>query len=356
MSLRRAAQIAVVLGLVAAGVWVVRGRKWALLRRPAATAADPAPAVKPRSAADLIPRLQDPPKRTGVSVKDLLAGKIPQLSQLEVDAFLKNQGRSAINLLAASRLLKDLKYVREAAAAEPKNPAVQLELALRGESSEERAAAIAAFREAAPGNSLGDYLAAHQSFAAGDAGAAGVALARSLDNPLYADYTLQISRGAENAYLDAGYEPTSAAAAAMYSLTLEHVKPLMDVSEGLKSLQDELIRAADFDTAEPTVVIGLTLGQRIQDQGPYLIDQLVGITIEKKFLQQLDPLTLAGPGGQTAGERLDTLDTKLLEVRSLTAAFTEKFASADEVTQSQYISRMKADGELAAMRWLVNGK
>ena len=65
---------------------------------------------------------------------------------------------------------------------------------------------------------------------------------------------------------------------------------------------------------------------------------------------------LAGPGGQTAGERLDALDAKLLEVRTLTAAFTEKFASADETTQSQYISRMKADGELAAMRWLVNGK
>jgi hypothetical protein len=36
--------------------------------------------------------------------------------------------------------------------------------------------------------------------------------------------------------------------------------------------------------------------------------------------------------------------------------FTEKFASADDATQSQYLEKMKSEGELAAMRWLVNGK
>jgi len=131
---------------------------------------------------------------------------------------------------------------------------------------------------------------------------------------------------------------------------------VMDVSENLKQLQEEFIRSADFDAAEPTVVIGLTLGQRIQDQGPYLIDQLVGISIEKKFLQQLDPLTQAGPGGQSAGERLEALDAKLMEIKTLQPAFTEEFATADEATQSQYLAKVKSEGELAAMRWLVNTK
>jgi hypothetical protein len=124
----------------------------------------------------------------------------------------------------------------------------------------------------------------------------------------------------------------------------------------LKQLQDEFIRSADFDAAEPTVIIGLTLGQRIQDQGPYLIDQVVGIAIERKFLQQLDPLTLAGPGGQSAGERLEALDARVLEFRTLGPAFTEKFATADDATQSQYLEKMKSEGELAAMRWLVGLK
>jgi len=356
MPLRRLAQIAVVLGLVAVGVWVVRGKKWELLRKPSEVAAQPAPAIKPRSAADIIPQLKGPPKRTGVTIKDIMAGKVPKLNQLEVEAFLKNQGRSTINLLAASRLLTDLSYAREAAKLDPKDPAAQLELALRGETPEEKTAAAMAFRAAAPDNSLGDYLAAHQAFAAGDAGAAGAALIQSLDNPLYTDYTQKIVAGSEQAFLDAGYEPSAAAGAAMFSLTIGQVQTVMDVSENLKQLQEEFIRSADFDAAEPTVVIGLTLGQRIQDQGPYLIDQLVGISIEKKFLQQLDPLTQAGPGGQSAGERLEALDAKLMEIKTLQPAFTEKFAAADEATQAQYLEKMKSEGELAAMRWLVNTK
>ena len=355
MPLRRLAQIAVVLGLVAMGVWVVRGKKWELLRKPAEVV-QVVPAIKPRSAADIIPQLKGPPKRTGVTIKELLAGKVPQLNQLEVEAFLKNQGRTTLNLLAASRLLNDLSFAREAAKADPTNPAAQLELALRGETSEEKSAAIAAFREAAPGNSLGDYLAAHQAFVTGDAGAAGAALIQSLDNPLFADYSQQLVAGSEQAYLEAGYEPTAAAGAAMFALTIPRAQPLMEVSKSLASLQQEFIRSADFDAAEPTVIIGLTLGQRIQDQGPYLIDQLSGIAIERKFLDQLDPLTQAGPAGQTAGERLEALDAKLLEIKDLTSRFSPAFATADNATQSQYLVKMKAEGELAAMRWLLEKK
>jgi hypothetical protein len=357
MPLRRVAQIAVVLGLVAVGVWVMRGKKWELLRKPAEVAAKAEPAIKPRSAADIIPQLNNPPKRTGITIKDMLEGKVPTLNQLEVEAFLKNQGRTTTNLLAASRLLNDLSFAREAAKADPKDPAAQLELALRGETPEEKSAAVTAFRAAAPDNSLGDYLAARQAFASGDAGAAGAALIQSLDNPLYADYNQKIVAGSEQAFLDAGYEPNAAAGAAMFSLSIGmQVQTVMNVSDNLKQLQDEFIRTADFDAAEPTVIIGVTLGQRLQEQSPYLIDQLTGIVIEKKFLEQLDPLTQAGPGGQTAGERLDALDARLLEIRTLAPAFGEMLATADEATQSQYLERMKSEGELAAMRWLVERK
>jgi hypothetical protein len=356
MSLRRVTQFAVAFGLLAVGIWVVRGKKWEVSRKPADVVAKSASAIKPRSAADIIPQLKDPPKRKGVTIKELLAGKVPQLNQLEVEAFLKNQGRTTMNLLAASRLLHDLSYAREAAKTDPQDPAAQLELALRGETPEEKSAALAAFRAAAPDNSLGDYLAAHQAFAAGDVGAAGLALAQSLDSPLYLDYTRKIVDGSERAFLDAGYDASAAAGAAMFSLELAQYQPIRSVADNLGRLQEEFIRSADFDAAEPTVIIGLTLGQRIQDQGVYMIDQLVGISIEKKFLQQLDPLTAAGPGGQAAGERLDALDAKLLEIRTMTTAFTEKFASADEATQAQYLAKMKAEGEFAAMKWLVNGK
>ena len=354
MPLRRAAQIAVVLGLVAAAVWLVRDRSWERLRKKAEVVAQPA--IKPRSAADIIPQLQSPPKRKGVTVQDIMAGKVPSLSQVEVEAFLREKGRTAQNLLAASRLHKDLKYAREAAILEPQNPLAQLELALRGETPEEKGAALAAFRLAAPDNSLGDYLAAHQAFQSGDASAAGAALLQGLDNPLFADYSQEIVAGSEQAYLSAGYDSQGAALSAMLSLTLERVETLRSVGDNVKALQDEFIRTADFDAAEPTVVIGLTLGQRMQEQGPYMIDRLLGISIERKFLQQLDPLTEAGPGGQTAAARMEALQADLLEISSLASAFPEKFDSADQARQVQYFAKMKAEGELSAMRWFVNGK
>ena len=351
MPLRRVAQFAVVLGLVALGVWIVRGRQWERLKKRSEVAAQPA--IKPRSAADIIPQLESPPKRQGVTVQDIIAGKVPSLSQVEVEAFLREKGRTAQNLLAASRLLKDLKYAREAAILEPQNPLAQLELALRGETPEEKGAALAAFRKAAPDNSLGDYLAAHQAFQSGDAGAAGAALLQGLDNPLFADYSQQIVDGSEQAYLNAGYEAQAASVSAMFSLTLERSQALMGVADNLKALQDEFIRTADFDAAEPTVIIGLTLGQRIQEQGPYLIDQLMGNAIERKFLQQLDPLTAAGPGGQTAAARLETLDANLLEIKTLSSGFAEAMVTMDDATRGQYLAKMKAEGELAAMRWVA---
>ena len=347
----------IVLGLclVALGVWA-----WRFRPQPVSPmdklAREPVAKIKPRSAAEIIPQLKGPPKRTGVTIKDMLAGKVPKLNQLEVEAFLKNQGRTTMNLLVASRLLNDLSYAREAAKLDPKDPTVQLELALRGETPEEKAAALNAFRAAAPTNSLGDYLAAHQAFATGDTAMAATALAQSLDNPLYANYSQQVIAASEEAYLDAGYEPATAAAAALFTLIVEHVQPVMQVSQSLSQLQEAFIRSADFDAAEPTVIIGLTLGQRIQDQGSYLIDQMVGVAIERKFLQQLDPLTQAGPEGQTAGERMEVLDTKMVEIRMLSGAFTESFSTADEATQAQYFLRMKADGEYAAMKWLVEKK
>ncbi len=356
MPFRRTAQIVAALGLVAAVVWVARGKKWELLRKPSPAVAS-TPAIKPRSAADIIPQLETPPKkRPTVTFKDIREGRIPQLSQVEVDAFLQSEGRTPRNLLAAARILKDLKYAREAAILDPKDPLPQLELALRGETPEERSAAIAGFRAAAPDNSLGDYLAAHQAFASGDAGVAGEALLKSLDNPLYADYGQQVIDGSEQAYLHAGYDPESASISAMLSFTVGQLSPLLKLSDDLKSLQTEFIRSADFDAAEPTVVIGLTLGQRMQDQGPYLIDQLTGIAIEKRFLDELDPETKAGPDGQTAGERLKVIDGKMLEIKDLAGRWAPALSAADPATQAQYFAKMKTEGELAAMRWLVEKK
>jgi hypothetical protein len=359
MSLRRTAQIVAALGLIAVGVWIVRGKMQEPLSDPAEVT-QAGSKIRPRSAADIIAQLAAQPMRARVTMNDVVknarAGKAQRLSQPEVESFLKNQGRSAANLLVAGRMLNDLKYAREAAKADPKNPLPQLELALRGETPEERSAAIAAFRAAAPDNSLGDYLAADQAFRSGDTSAASEALLKSLESPRFITYDQAIVDSNEQAFLGAGYEPQAASFAAMDSVYLSHLKAIHTVTENLVSLQAESIRAADFRAAEQTLAIGLTLGQRMQDQRPNLLEQMMGMSIETRLLNQLDPLTPVGPGGQTAGGRLEALAAKRLELEDLARRFEPAFATADDATQSQLVSKMKDEGHLAAMRWLMEKK
>ena len=359
MSFRRTAQIAAALGLTALGVWVVRGKRQEPSSKPT-EATQRAAEIRPRSAADIIPQLATTPMRAKVTMKDVvknaLSGKAERLSKPEVEAFLKNQGRSTANLLVAGRMLNDLKYAREAAKADPKNPLPQLELALRGETKEERSAAIAAFRAAAPDNSLGHYLAADQAFRSGDASAASEALLKSQESPHFITYDQSFVDSNEQAFLGAGYEPEAASFAAMNSVYISHLKAIHTVTENLVSLQAESIRAADFEAAGQTLAIGLKLGQRMQDQRPHFLEQTMGMSIETRLLNQLDPLTPVGPSGQTAGERIADLAAKRLEMEDLATRFEPAFANADDATQSQLVSKMKAEGHLAAMRWLVEKK
>ena len=349
MSLRPLVPLAAVLGLVAVGVWVARGKPWERYTQPAPVAVDST--IKPRSAAEIIARPSARPRRPALTIQEMLAGKTPTLEVAEMEAFLRDAGRTTVNLLAVSRLLKDLDYAREAARAEPLNPLTQLELALRGETPEEKAAALAAFRRADPDNSLGDYLAAHQAFQSADTGGAGAALLQALEAPLFTDYLEQSIDGSEQAFLHAGYDPPAAALAAWNTLTIPSLPPLLGIADQLESLQREFIRSADFDAAEPTVIIGLTLGRHLQEQGAFLLDHMVGMSIERRFLQQLDPLTAAGPGGQTAAERLDRLQTNRIEIQEIGNLVGATIGTVDQATQAEYLARVRADGELAAGRW-----
>jgi hypothetical protein len=268
---------------------------------------------------------------------------------------LERRGRSTRNLLAASRLLDDLSFVREAVKADPNSPAAQLELAIRSDILVEKSAATAAFCALAPGNSLGDYLTANLAFRSGDAAAA--VLARSMDHPLYTHYTAEISAAKEQAYRDAGYEPLMASAKAYLTTMFYELPKVAQVSWDIMDLQDAFIHSADFNSAEPPIVIGLKMGQRLQGQGQFL-EQYHGIAIEKMFLQQLDPNTQVGTAGQTAGVRLDELQARQKEINAYAASWIllEKLKAADPATQARYLVIANSHGDVAAGKWLSEQK
>jgi hypothetical protein len=285
----------------------------------------------------------------------LLKDGVPKLSAEQVEAYVEGCGRDARSLLVAKRMTGDLDYLREAALAHPEDPMVQLEVALTPAASpEERRVALDLFRALEPDNAVGDYLSAHLSFSQGDYAAAAQGLLDSLDHGALADYNGQLMDGAEQAYRESGLDPLSAQLAAMAGALRPTLTPMREVARHLDGLKDEFLKSGDLDAAEPSVRIGIDLGQKLQVQGPYLIDQLVGMGIEKNFLEQLDPLTPVGVGGLTVGERLASLEAQKNDIQTSVAAFGEAAAKMDEATSKEYFLRLRRDGELSAMKWVLS--
>lgn len=79
-------------------------------------------------------------------------------------------------------------------------------------------------------------------------------------------------------------------------------------------MQDEFVKAADFDAVEPTLLVGLDLGRRLQEPKAMIVEQLTGMAVEAAFLRQLDPVTLVD-GGVSAGERLALLAAQSTELK-----------------------------------------
>jgi hypothetical protein len=313
--------------------------------------------IKPRTSAPLDDLAKSRWARSQIKASDLFHNKEGiKLTTTEINHFLQEKGSTPLNLIAASRLTGDLKWVREAAQKFPQDATLQLELALKGENPEEKLTALKSFRQLAPENSVGDYLSANVAFEQGDTGSAAEALTQSLESTAFIDYNTQIMQAAEGAYLDAGVKPGIASIMTFGAFDMSIVSKLFSVSQNLKAVQDGFINEADYDSAEPTVIIGLTLGQRMQESSPLLINQLSGMAIENTFLSQLDPLTVINDQGLTAGERIEAIKTKRGEINAVVQGMTpEYYNNLDESVLQQYMDMAKKD-ELAALKWLRSQK
>jgi len=313
----------------------------------------PAKAARSRAPRPLPRELIVAPADRSALLEMLRQGKPPALTTAQLEDYLRANGRSPASLLVASRLSGDPALLRAAAAAGPDDPAVQLELALRGGDLAERAAAAEAFRRLSPGNALGDYLLVHLSFEKGDFAAAAEALSGATENDLLADHSAQLVAGMRDAYLGAGFEPSAAQVAAMASLDRRpQVDQLSGVGNGLGQLLVEFIREGDIDAAEPVVLAGQSLGQRLHEGSPYLLDQLAGLELEKSFLAQLDPETVFTAEGVTVGERIAELDARAAEAGELTAAAAGVWSVLTPAQAEQYVGLVRREGELAGLRWL----
>jgi len=290
-------------------------------------------------------------------VRQLLNGSMTnKLSREQIESYLRENKRSATSLLAAARISKDPAFLCEALKSFPGDPRVLLDYLMFDKTitDSERRQAIDAFREASPDNALGNYLSALDHFTQGNEDEAVRDLWNSLDQAKIGSYTLETMQDVQEAYQAAGYSPAQAAILAFYGTELPELQQMNDLSKRLSALQAQYIQAGDMESAQSIAEVGLRLGTQMQEtQGYFMVGDLVGMKIEKQFLESLDPNAVLIAGNQTVGDRLTGLDQRKQMIKDLVAPIEELLPNLSESEVTTYIERTKLFGEIESTRWLL---
>ena len=284
------------------------------------------------------------------TLENLNTLKKPTAEQLAL--FLQENRGSAEALLAASQLTGNMALLRQAAEAFPNNPQVQLELATRGETPEERRQALDAFRKSDPNNAIGDYLSALDNFQQGKTDAALQDLVASSSHTSLSDHTDRMLQSTEEAYISAGYSPAEAKSSTILNANAQQLMKLNDVSKLIVDLQTQYSQQNDTNSAHALREIGIELAQKLQTQSKFMIGEALGYSIEKKLLNELDASTPYGNDGKTVGDRLADIKSRRDEIARTIDGWEIIAATMSEKDAIAFFDRMKLHGEQEAIRWL----
>lgn len=335
--------------------------------QPAPTALAHAPAHRS------IPRSLPTPRSRVVPLKNAIPGipftqtemfallktKRLSLTLAEVQPFLEANHRDARSLLAAFRTTADLSLLTEAAQKFPSDPQVAFEAAIRmGASPAERLQSLDVLRQASPDNSLPDYLAADAHFQAGDPAAAIRDLIAASGKSGYQDFSRERTQGNEAAYLAAGYTTGDAKLLSSVGPAEPHLVQIKDLGRELLGLANSYQQAGDSSSRESALQVAVQLGQRLSDPaaGETLLRQTVGICVERAALQAMDPESPFDTAGLTVQGRLNQLTSRVDEIRLFAKQSDPLWKTLNDQDWVNYEGQLAANGEEAALRWLIAGQ
>src|SRR5262249_1306144 len=143
----------------------------------------------------------------------------------------------------------------------------------------------------------------------------------------YTDFTHETRQNLEEVYLSAGYTVAEAKTISMNSLLLPQTTELKAVGVALADLEKQYRAAGDSASADRLFAAGVNMAQQLADErSPTLIQELVGMAIERKLLTNY---SASQPALQ---QRLAQLDRRRQAIREVTDAVNEEkfFQSAAE--------------------------
>ena len=291
---------------------------------------------------------------------DRLKDKQVKLTPEQVEAYLRANGRNATTLLAAFRTSGDAALLKEAVEKYPNDPQVNFEAVARNlmhakdVSPAEQRQSLDAFEKAAPDNALANYLSAANYFKAGqiDQGVQELAAAstKSLD-----DYSSSRAENDVEAFMAAGYPMADASVLGTSQLTLPQLAPLKQMAQQASSLANTYQQGGDTESAQTMLQMADRLGQQYANPTPGepLINELVGIAIEKIALTGMDPNAPYGDGGGTVQDRLNQLTQQRADIRQVNQQVEATLPSMSDQDWILYKNHWLMFGEKNAENWVL---
>src|SRR5439155_20894311 len=85
-----------------------------------------------------------------------------------------------------------------------------------------------------------------------------------------------------------------------------------------------------------------------------LIQELVGMAIERMALSAMNPNDPYGSTGQTVNDRLDALVARRKSYQEMTRESSRILENMSDEDVAHYFDRVRLYGDVAAMRWVMN--
>jgi hypothetical protein len=269
----------------------------------------------------------------------------------QAEPYLAREGVTALQLLAGFIVTGDQRFLKQALAKFPKDPAVLYQALQDAPKGAERTALIERFKAADPNNPLPWVFSAGELFEDGRAADAVEELREAIKRPGFYTYFNERAAMLRELARNAGAGEYAAETIALFRHPLPHLSAAMKVSRGLQVYVDAQIADGNHDSIGANVNLLYDMGRMFQtpEAARLLVGQLVGVALERKALEvagnlRENPLPIA-PGPRSA---------ELAQVREEATALSKSAARihAEPALWKEYFARFRADGEIAALRWV----
>jgi hypothetical protein len=283
-----------------------------------------------------------------------VAGLAPLTAQQIGDYVTRNKG-SAESLLAAWRAGGDKAWLTEAASKFPNNPEVQYAVIATQLSPETQRQWIEAYKASSPENALAWYFSAQEHLKAGDKAAAVAELSEASRKTAFRGELTATLQALEELNLSGGRASDEARIAAFQTCAQSPEIPgLRELAKGMRELIPQYRQQGDAASADSLAGSGLVLGAHLSDGygSQTVINQLVGIGIQKTFLQMLAPGAERDPYGRLVAEVTANINQRQAALKEYAGIMQTLLAQLSDSEWNIYMERVKVNGEEAALAWL----